>query len=153
MDKTKIRNRILKAYLLHVSLFSITVVLIAGAFAAGGEAIQPSMIGRVSALYVTLFVLTLIRIRVADTAWAKDKPYVLINIMFMPLYLIVSLLWLFAFNPFFELREMPLLAGIFLVTFTVAQTIVYFCKKNDTDRMNDALNEFLKEHRENEYEG
>lgn len=153
MDKTKIRDRILKAFILHVSLFSMTVVLTAGAFALGGMAIMPSLIGREFGLYVTLFVLTLIRIRVSDTAWAKDKPYVLINIMFMPLYLILSLIWLFAFNPFFELKEMPLLAGVFLVTFTVIQTIVYFRKKSDTDKMNDALNEFLKEHRENEYEG
>ena len=41
---------------------------------------------------------------------------------------------------------------MFVITFTIAQTITYFVKKARTDKMNDALNEFHKEHQEDGYE-
>ena len=43
-------------------------------------------------------------------------------------------------------------AVMFVITFTIAQTITYFVKKARTDKMNDALNEFHKEHQEDGYE-
>ena len=49
-------------------------------------------------------------------------------------------------------EDLLLFAVMFVITFTIAQTITYFVKKARTDKMNDALNEFHKEHQEDGYE-
>ena len=41
---------------------------------------------------------------------------------------------------------------LFLIVFMVMQTIVYFAAKRKTDKINDALEIFLKEHEGNEPE-
>ena len=43
-----------------------------------------------------------------------------------------------------------LMGGIFLIVFLTGQLTVYFVAKRKTDKMNDALKIFLKEHEVNE---
>ena len=50
------------------------------------------------------------------------------------------------------LNDLLLCALIFIVVFTIAQILSYLIKKAGTDKMNDALNEFQKEHQEDGYE-
>ena len=78
--------------------------------------------------------------------------YVLVNIMFAPLYFGFAMLGLYTRSSFFKPEDLLLFAVMFVITFTIAQTITYFVKKARTDKMNDALNEYHKEHQEDGYE-
>ena len=152
MDMKRLKKALLRSFLVVASVFSIAVVLIAGIYTISGEYIPPALLTRLSGVYAAIFLLTVVRLYLSESKWAYDKPYIVINIMFMPVYLTVSVAGLFLGNPMLNISDLPLMVGLFVATFTVVQTIVYFKKKSGTDRMNDALNEFLKEHRENEHE-
>ena len=111
-------------------------------------------------LWITFFVLgILVFIRVlADTSkWAMGKPYIVKNIIFMPLFLLVSLIFAMDVSrqdgqilP--DFTRLPVYAGVFLLCFTIVQVIGYFITKAKTDRMNDALLEFRKEQKWDEEE-
>jgi hypothetical protein len=77
---------------------------------------------------------------------------VFVNIMFAPLYFGFAMLGLYTRSSFLKPEDLLLFAVMFVITFTIAQTITYFVKKARTDKMNDALNEFHKEHQEDGYE-
>ena len=85
------------------------------------------------------------------------KPFIVKNLIFMPLFLLVALI--FAMDVSREegqvipdFTKLPVYAGIFLLCFTIVQIIGYFRMKAKTDRMNDALLEFRKEHKWDEEE-
>ena len=104
-------------------------------------------------IWLTFFILggiTFFRIMIDDTQWAKSKPFFVKNIIFLPLYLIVTLIMAMSIVGMQEIMARPYLvlvyAVIFLVTFTVRQLVGYILEKAKTDLMNDALESFQKEH-------
>ena len=104
-------------------------------------------------IWLTFFILggiTFFRIMIDDTQWAKSKPFFVKNIIFLPLYLIVTLIMAMSIVGMQEIMARPYLvlvyAVIFLVTFTVRQLVGYIIEKAKTDLMNDALESFQKEH-------
>ncbi|MCR5226936.1 MAG: hypothetical protein K6E27_06975 [Eubacterium sp.] len=104
-------------------------------------------------IWLTFFILggiTFFRIMIDDTQWAKSKPFFVKNIIFLPLYLIVTLIMAMSIVGMHEIMARPYLvlvyAVIFLVTFTVRQLVGYIVEKAKTDLMNDALESFQKEH-------
>ena len=104
-------------------------------------------------IWLTFFILggiTFFRIMIDDTQWAKSKPFFVKNIIFLPLYLIVTLIMAMSIVGMQEIMARPYLVlvyvVIFLVTFTVRQLVGYIIEKAKTDLMNDALESFQKEH-------
>ena len=107
------------------------------------QSCKKEIILRLFLVYTMLFVLTVVRTYLIGTKWAQNKPYVLVNIMFAPLYFGFAMLGLYTRSSFFKPEDLLLFAVMFVITFTIEAR---------TDKMNDALNEFHKEHQEDGYE-
>ena len=92
----------------------------------------------------------MVRLLFGETNWAKSKPFYIKNLLFMPLYLAVALILVMDIVADMGVTpNLPLIVfciAIFVVTFTIRQLIEYFIQKAKTDKMNDALIEFQKEH-------
>ncbi|MBP3809297.1 MAG: hypothetical protein ILA15_01080 [Clostridiales bacterium] len=152
MDSSRLKQAFKKAFSVVTAVFSASVVLLAGISALYGELIYPEVVGRLFLVFVMLYFLTVVRMYVAGTRWACNKPYILVNIMFAPLYFGFAVLGLFPGNPFLSAKDLLIAAPTFIISFAIAQIVVYVYKKANTDRMNDALNEFHKEHQNDGYE-
>ncbi len=152
MDTKRLGQAFKRSFFLMAVVFSSSVVLLAGITALIGELIYPEVIGRLLLTFFMLFFLTAFKIYVSGTKWACSKPYILVNIMFAPLYFGFGMLGIYAFNRFLEPDDILIFAPMFLITFSIAQLIAYLVKKARTDKMNDALSEFHKEHQKDGYE-
>ena len=152
MDSQRLKQAFNKAFPITSGVFGASVVLLAGISALYGELIYPEVVGRLFLVFVMLYFLTVVRMYVAGTRWACNKPYILVNIMFAPLYFGFAVLGMFTGNEFLKTKDLLIAAPTFIISFTIAQIVVYVYKKANTDRMNDALDEFHKEHQEDEYE-
>ena len=152
MDSARLKQAFRKAFPVVSGVFSASVVLLAGISALYGELIYPEIVGRLFLVFVMLYFLTVIRMYVAGTRWACNKPYILVNIMFAPLYFLLAVLGLFTGNAYLSTSDLLIYTPMFIISFTIAQLVVYVYKKANTDKMNDALNEFQKEHQEDGYE-
>jgi hypothetical protein len=152
MDSARLKQAFRKAFPVVSGVFSASVVLLAGISALYGELIYPEIVFRLFLVFVMLYFLTVIRMYVAGTRWACNKPYILVNIMFAPLYFLLAVLGLFTGNAYLSTSDLLIYTPMFIISFTIAQLVVYVYKKANTDKMNDALNEFQKEHQEDGYE-
>ena len=152
MDSPRLKQAFKKAFPVVTAVFSASVVLLAGISALYGELIYPEIVFRLFLVFVMLYFLTVIRMYVAGTRWACNKPYILVNIMFAPLYFLLAVLGLFTGNAYLSTSDLLIYTPMFIISFTIAQLVVYVYKKANTDKMNDALNEFQKEHQEDGYE-
>ncbi|MCR5201286.1 MAG: hypothetical protein K6C38_09255 [Saccharofermentans sp.] len=152
MDSARLKQAFRKAFPVVAGVFSASVVLLAGISALYGELIYPEIVFRLFLVFVMLYFLTVIRMYVAGTRWACNKPYILVNIMFAPLYFLLAVLGLFTGNAYLSTSDLLIYTPMFIISFTIAQLVVYVYKKANTDKMNDALNEFQKEHQEDGYE-
>ena len=152
MDSQRLKQALNKAFPITSGVFGASVVLLAGISALYGELIYPEVVGRLFLVFVMLYFLTVVRMYVAGTRWACNKPYVLVNIMFAPLYFGFAVLGMFTGNEFLKTKDLLIAAPTFIISFTIAQIVVYVYKKANTDKMNDALNEFHKEHQNDGYE-
>ena len=152
MDSVRLKQAFRKAFPVVSGVFSASVVLLAGISALYGELIYPEIVFRLFLVFVMLYFLTVIRMYVAGTRWACNKPYILVNIMFAPLYFLLAVLGLFTGNAYLSTSDLLIYTLMFIISFTIAQLVVYVYKKANTDKMNDALNEFQKEHQEDGYE-
>ena len=152
MDSQRLKQALNKAFPITSGVFGASVVLLAGMCALFGELIYPVIVGRLFLTFTMLYFLTVTRMYVAGTRWACNKPYILVNIMFAPLYFGFAVLGLFPGNPFLSAKDLLIYTPMFIISVTIAQLVVYLYKKANTDRMNDALDEFHKEHQEDEYE-
>ena len=135
MDVKRLKQSCKKAFIIVTAVFSASVVLLAGIMAYFGWLINPEIILRLFLVYAMLFVLTVVRTYLIGTKWAQNKPYVLVNIMFAPLYFGFAMLGLYTRSSFFKPEDLLLFAVMFVITFTIAQTITYFVKKARTDKM------------------
>ncbi len=152
MDSARLKQAFRKAFPVVSGVFSASVVLLAGISALYGELIYPEIVFRLFLVFVMLYFLTVIRMYVAGTRWACNKPYILVIIMFAPLYFLLAVLGLFTGNAYLSTSDLLIYTPMFIISFTIAQLVVYVYKKANTDKMNDALNEFQKEHQEDGYE-
>ena len=152
MDSRRLKQAFKRSFFLMTVVFSSSVVLLAGITALFGELIYPEVIGRLLLIFFMLFFLTALKIYVSGTKWACSKPYILVNIMFAPFYFGFGMLGIYAFNSYMKPEDILIIAPVFLIIFSIAQLIAYLVKKGRTDKMNDALSEFHKEHLENGYE-
>lgn len=154
------KKRILFALAKSLSIgglcFSMSMFLTCIVFAYENLTMDPVMILK---MWITFFVLTIytfIRIWVGTSKWAMNKPFILLNVMFMPLYLVTVLIFAMDLtNGLYgndRWKVLVLYAVLFLCTFSIKQLIDYLRYKAKTNVMNDALNDFLKEHEWDEKE-
>ena len=101
---------------------------------------------------VAVGALTFLRLLIDRSRWALSRPHILKNFIFAPFYLVIALVTVSLMFGGPDPGYLLLAGGIFLGTFLVLQTVLYLLSKKDTDQMNDALKEFLKEHTGDEEE-
>ena len=72
------------------------------------------------------------------------------NFIFSPVYLTIAMVMVVWITGMTDIGILMLMGAIFLAVFLTGQLVVYFVAKSKTDKMNDALKIFLKEHEVNE---
>ncbi|SHI27871.1 Protein of unknown function [Butyrivibrio fibrisolvens DSM 3071] len=157
IDRTRIKIAVQKSLSRAAIFFSITALFVGIVFAFEGAYFEPVALIK---LWVTFFVLGIImffRILADSSKWAMGKPFIVKNLIFMPLFLAVSLIFAMDVSRHNEqiLPAFPnllIFALIFLLVFSITQIISYYVIKARTDRMNDALLEFRKEQKWDEEE-
>ena len=146
----QVKTALTKAFSIVAVCFSMSILFI-GVFCAATNLSVEGM--ELVKIWLTFFILggiTFFRIMIDDTQWAKSKPFFVKNIIFMPLYLVVTLIMAMSIVGMSEILARPYLVLlyvlIFLIAFTVRQLIGYIIEKAKTDLMNDALESFQKEY-------
>ncbi|MDC7293405.1 DUF3021 family protein [Butyrivibrio sp. DSM 10294] len=157
IDRARIRIALQKSISRAAICFSITALFVGIAFALEGAYIGPVELIKLWITFLVLGVIIFFRVLADSSKWAMDKPFIVKNLIFMPLFLIVALIFAMDVSrqenqilPDFS--RLPIYAGIFLLCFSVVQVITYFVIKAKTDKMNDALLEFRKEQKWDEEE-
>ena len=157
IDKTKIKIILQKSISRAAICFSISALFVGIIYAFEGTLIGPVELIK---LWITFFVLGIIiflRILADSSKWAMGKPFIVKNLIFMPLALAVTLIFAMDVSRqenqiFTDFSKLLIYAGIFLLCFSIVQVISYFVTKSRIDRMNDALLEFRKEQKWDEEE-
>ena len=151
MDNGRLKRAGLKAFTVVSACFAASVVLTSAVSMVLGWSMEPGFILSMFVMFSVLWSLTVIRLIVSGSRWALSKPYIVKDLIFMPVYLVVAMLFV-VFNFGIDLIAIGLAAGVFLAVFFVMQTIVYLMSKKRTDLMNDALRQYQKEHLGDEQE-
>lgn len=141
-----IKRCLKKAALLSAILFIACIVLMACISYAYGEMIEPRVVLNVFAMSAIIGALNFCRFMLEPTRWGMSKPAVVRNIIFFPAYYAVALVFVYLNVGWLDWKFFALYSLLFMVTFMLAQTVRYFIAKANTDKMNDALKEFNKEH-------
>ena len=155
-EKNRIKAAIIKSISRVAVCFSVGILIISVMFAIGNISLEPVQLLKIWIGFFILAIVNFFRLMVSSSKWAMGKPFILTNLLFMPLYLVTALV--LAMDLIKDVEGLPkgwmlvLYAGIFLVVFSVKQFIEYFSYKAKTDLMNDALNSFQKEHKWDEEE-
>ena len=127
--------------------FSATTLMVATVSIVLREAVSPVLLFRMFITFTVLFLILTLKMRFKDSKWAYDKPYIVTDLIFMPLQWLTVALGIVLFNGFIIGREIIILLLLFPVVFFIVLTIRYLYLKSGTDRMNAALDEFKKESR------
>lgn len=155
-EKNRIKSAIIKSVSRVAVCFSVGILIISIMFTIGNIWIEPVQLLKIWIGFFVLVIVNFFRLMVASSKWAMGKPFILTNLLFMPLYLATALV--LAMDLIKDIEGLPkgwmlvLYAGIFLIVFSVKQFIEYFSYKAKTDLMNDALTNFQKEHKWDEEE-
>ena len=150
MKEKDLKNSILKAFSRAGVCFSMSILFTGIICCFLNESIPPVIIVKMWITFFILGIITIFRIMADSSKWALSKPFYVKNIVFMPFYLIVSIFFAMSVVESEDMISRTLIfifyAALFLVAFTITQVISYFIIKAKTDKMNDALIEFQKEH-------
>ena len=134
--------------------FSLGTLFFSVGFAISGESIDPVKIIKIWITFFVIGIILFLRMCLDESKWAMGKPFILKNLLFMPPCLLATLILckdLIRDEDFPNARSLMILfAGIFMITFTIKQIASFFITKARTEKMNDALKEFQKEHEWNE---
>ena len=157
IDRAKLKIAVKKSVSRAAICFSLTALFISIIFSIEGTLIGPVELIKLWIAFFILGIILIFRIMADTSKWAMGKPFIIKNLIFMPLFLIVSLIFTMDISRgegdgALDFTKLPIYAVIFLVFFTVSQIIGYFRIKAKTDRMNDALLELRKEQKWDEEE-
>ena len=153
-DKNRIKNAVTKSVSRVAICFSVGILIVSIIFAFGDINMNPVNLIKIWIAFFLMGIFTVFKTLVSTSKWALDKPFILPNLLFMPLYLVTALVLSMSLikDEYIEgfINKESLLfiyAGIFLICFSIKQFIEYFRYKAKTDLMNDALTSFQKEHK------
>lgn len=133
-------------------LFILSIVLFAVGSIIDGSLISPFHILYIFGMFVVIGIINFFRAYIDNSKWAMSKPSVVKNFIFAPIYLVIALITVIVIMGGADVVLLVGMGLLFLIVFMVMQTIVYFAAKKKTDKINDALEIFLKEHGGNEQE-
>lgn len=151
MGKGRLKRAFMKAFIVTSACFILSVVLFSVVSAVCSWQIEPMMLVSMFIMYVVIWGLTVVRMYIDESRWALSKPYIIKNLIFMPFYFVVAMLFVvFVFGV--DILTIGVSAGAFIAVFLVTQIIVYLRSKMNTDLMNDALRQYQKEHLGDEQE-
>jgi len=152
MRKMKWSKALVKASLIASACFVMSIILFSAGAAIDGALISPKQNLLVLAMSAAVGVVSFFRIMIDRSRWAMERPHIIKNFLFAPLYLAVAVVFIWQIFGQMDIALLIYISAVFMVTFLIGQTILYFVSKKDTDRMNDALKDFQKEHEWNEQE-
>ena len=156
-ERSRIQNAIIKSFSRGAICYSVGILFMFIIFAFADIPLEPVKMLKIWIGFFIMSIFSVFRVLLASSRWALRKPFILVNLLFMPLYLVTALI--LAMDIIKDVEGLPkgwmliFYAGLFLVVFTVKQLIEYFRYKAKTDLMNDALVSFQKEHNWDEDEG
>ena len=152
MNISRAKIAFFKSVPFTAGLFILSIVLFAVGSIIDGNLISPFHILFIFGMFVLIGVINFFRAYIDNSKWAMSKPSVVKNFIFAPIYLVIALVTVIVFTGGTDIVLLLVMGLVFLIVFMVMQTIVYFAAKKKTDKINDALEIFLKEHEGNEQE-
>ena len=152
MNRNRAKVAFLRSAPFTAGLFTLSIVLFAVGSIIDGNLISPFHILLIFGMFVLIGVINFFRAYIDNSKWAMSKPSVVKNFIFAPIYLVIALVSVIILTGGTDIILLIGMGLLFLIVFMVMQTIVYFAAKRKTDKINDALEIFLKEHEGNEPE-
>ena len=110
MDNGRLKRAGLKAFTVVSACFAASVVLTSAVSMVLGWSMEPGLILSMFVMFSVLWSLTVIRLIVSGSRWALSKPYIVKDLIFMPVYLVVAMLFV-VFNFGIDLIAIGLAAG------------------------------------------
>lgn len=146
MDKKRLSRAFRKAFPITSSSYILSIVLLSSICALFRWMIDPMIIVSTTILFIILGIINVIRMYIDESKWALSKPYIVKNFIFMPIYFVITMIYVIIVFNGFDAATIVICVAAFIAVFMLMQTITYFRFKKDTDLMNDALLNYQKEH-------
>lgn len=143
---------LIKSLLVSMACFVLSIFIYAVVSIVLGTMIDPSDVLMMMMMFLVIAGFNFLRSFIERSEWGRSKPLNLKNIIFAPVYFIIATVTALIMGVPVDLTLLLILGGVFLTVFLIMNVIVYFAAKKRTDLMNDALDQFKKEHWGNEEE-
>ena len=150
MRRSRVKTSLIGSLLITGAAFMLSMVLFSVGSIFDGALIDPVNILKIFLMFMLIGTVNFFRFYIDDSKWAKSKPSFVKNFIFSPVYLTFALVTAVWITGLTNIKFILLMGAVFLTVFMTGQLIVYFVAKCKTDKMNDALKIFLKEHEVNE---
>lgn len=150
MRRSRVKTSLIGSLLITGAAFMLSMVLFSVGSIYDGALINPVNILKIFLMFILIGTVNFFRFYIDDSKWAKSKPSFVKNFIFSPVYLTFALVTAVWITGLTNIKFILLMGAVFLTVFMTGQLIVYFVAKRKTDKMNDALKIFLKEHEVNE---
>ena len=150
MRRSRVKTSLIGSLLITGAAFMLSMVLFSVGSIFDGALIDPVNILKIFLMFILIGTVNFFRFYIDDSKWAKSKPSFVKNFIFSPVYLTFALVTAVWITGLTNIKFILLMGAVFLTVFMTGQLIVYFVAKRKTDKMNDALKIFLKEHEVNE---
>ena len=156
MRGERLKKIVRKSFSISAVCFSMGILFFGISLSFFNIYFNPIYLVKMWIAFFILGVLSVFRLIFGETKWCKNKPFYVKNLIFMPFYLITAIVVVvdiirdMGVTPSISL--ILIYAAIFMIAFTLRQIFQYFIDKAKTDKMNDALIEFQKEHKWDEEE-
>ena len=147
-----IGKSLVKSLLISALCFILSIIIYAVLAIVYGTMIDPADVLVLILMFLVIAGFNFIRSFIERSEWGRSKSMNLKNIIFAPVYFIIAIGASLLMGLPVDLPLLLLLGGVFLVTFTIMNVIVYLVARSRTQKMNDALKTFKKEHWGNEEE-
>ncbi len=143
---------LIKSLLVSMACFVLSIFIYAVVSIVLGTMIDPSDVLIIMMMFLVIAGFNFLRSFIERSEWGRSTSLNLKNIIFAPVYFIIAIAAALIMGVPVDLTLLLILGGVFLAVFLIMNVIVYFAAKKRTDLMNDALDQFKKEHWGNEEE-
>jgi len=143
---------LIKSLLVSMACFVLSIFIYAVVSIVLGTMIDPSDVLIIMMMFLIIAGFNFLRSFIERSEWGRSTSLNLKNIIFAPVYFIIAIVTALIMGVPVDLTLLLILGGVFLTVFLIMNVIVYFAAKKRTDLMNDALDQFKKEHWGNEEE-
>jgi len=143
---------LIKSLLVSMACFVLSIFIYAVVSIVLGTMIDPSDVLIIMMMFLIIAGFNFLRSFIERSEWGRSTSLNLKNIIFAPVYFIIAIVAALIMGVPVDLTLLLILGGVFLTVFLIMNVIVYFAAKKRTDLMNDALDQFKKEHWGNEEE-